>query len=215
MSGPSGFLGRRVVDEVMEMHRLRREHGLNPGTLILLSASPGRLMERLTPKYLAHEQKIPNLKASRVDYFTQHAVDEWIDHLGSIGAGGSNSCFINLAAVAGPIPGKPDAMYAVNYKAPTAAAMACKVPPPPTLNPCPCPSSSPRPSPNPNPTFVYLHFKGPRVWPLHPILYPGHCHGTGRPSPLLSLQSHGRFCAEPHGSPVCDHMLPRPALLQD
>ena len=128
MSGPSGFLGRRVVDELMRLHSLRREHGLEPGTLILLSGSPGRLMQRLAPRYSSSEQrgKIPNLRASRVDYYTQHDVEEWINHLGSIGAGGQDSVFLNLAAVAGPMPDKKDAMYAINYKACVAAAAACQ-----------------------------------------------------------------------------------------
>lgn len=34
--------------------------------------------------------------------------------------------FVNLAAVAGPVPGIPDAMMDVNYKAPAAAAKACE-----------------------------------------------------------------------------------------
>lgn len=83
-------------------------------------------MQRLAPKYLAQERKIPNLRASRVDYYTQHDVAEWVDQLGSIGAGGPESVFVNLAAVAGPVPEKKDAMYAINYKACVAAAAACQ-----------------------------------------------------------------------------------------
>lgn len=43
-----------------------------------------------------------------------------------LGAEGEHAVFVNLAAVAGPIPGKPDAMMDVNYKAPAAAARACE-----------------------------------------------------------------------------------------
>ena len=49
----------------------------------------------------------------------------WRDHLGSLGLGGENSVFVNLAALAGPVVGKPSAMMDVNYKAPVAAAQAC------------------------------------------------------------------------------------------
>ena len=34
--------------------------------------------------------------------------------------------FANLAGLAGPVPGKPDSMMAVNYRAPVAAARACE-----------------------------------------------------------------------------------------
>ena len=34
--------------------------------------------------------------------------------------------FVNLAAVAGPVAGRPDAMMDVNYRAPVAAATACQ-----------------------------------------------------------------------------------------
>lgn len=34
--------------------------------------------------------------------------------------------FLNLAAVAGPIEGKPEAMMHINYHAPAAAAKACE-----------------------------------------------------------------------------------------
>lgn len=44
----------------------------------------------------------------------------------STGAEGENAVFVNLAAVAGPIPGIPDAMMDVNYRAPLAAARACE-----------------------------------------------------------------------------------------
>ena len=44
-----------------------------------------------------------------------------------MGLEGKNSVFINLAALAGPILGNPSAMGDVNYKAPVAAAHACKM----------------------------------------------------------------------------------------
>jgi hypothetical protein len=43
-----------------------------------------------------------------------------------LGAEGEHSVFVNLAATAGPVLGKPDAMMDVNYKAPAAAARACE-----------------------------------------------------------------------------------------
>eukprot|EP01034_Spumella_vulgaris_P034970 gene34970-43122_t len=46
--------------------------------------------------------------------------------MGSLGLEGPNSVFVNLAAVAGPVVGKPDAMMDVNYKAAIAAARACQ-----------------------------------------------------------------------------------------
>ena len=42
------------------------------------------------------------------------------------GVEGSDAVFVNLAAVAGPVVGKNDAMMDVNYKAPVAAARACE-----------------------------------------------------------------------------------------
>ena len=49
----------------------------------------------------------------------------WRDQLGSLGLEGEHSIFVNLAALAGPVAGKPSAMVDVNYKAPVAAAKAC------------------------------------------------------------------------------------------
>lgn len=66
------------------------------------------------------------VRACRADYYRQHEVDHWQDQLGSLGLGGEDSAFINLAAVAGPVPGRPEAMMAVNYNAPLAAARACE-----------------------------------------------------------------------------------------
>lgn len=42
------------------------------------------------------------------------------------GVEGEHCVFVNLAAIAGPIPGKPEAMMEINYKAPAAAARACE-----------------------------------------------------------------------------------------
>jgi len=124
LSGPSGFLGTRVVQAIMDVHSWRRAHGLEPGELLLLSASPGKLMSKLTDQYGA--ERMVSVRASRVDYYRQHNVDLWHDQLGSLGLGGNNSVYVNLAGVAGPIPGRPEAMMAVNYKAPIAAARACQ-----------------------------------------------------------------------------------------
>ena len=41
-------------------------------------------MERLTKRY-KNTNKLAYVRASRVDYYTQHSVQEWIDHLGSLG----------------------------------------------------------------------------------------------------------------------------------
>jgi hypothetical protein len=43
-----------------------------------------------------------------------------------LGCEGENSVFVNLAGVAGPVEGKPDAMMQVNYHAPSAAAKAAE-----------------------------------------------------------------------------------------
>jgi hypothetical protein len=83
LSGPSGFLGSRVLDSILKVHASRKSQGLQPGEVILMSGSPGRLMERLYKKYGADVMK--TIRASRVDYYTQHEVDTWTDHLGSLG----------------------------------------------------------------------------------------------------------------------------------
>ena len=109
-------------------------------------------MSNLYARYGA--KRMRTVRASRVDYFTQDKPRVWRDHLGSLGLEGENagrtfsffhifsfltchvlhnlitfdpisSVFLNLAAIAGPIPGKPDAMMAINYHAPVAAATAC------------------------------------------------------------------------------------------
>lgn len=83
LSGPSGFLGSRVLSSILEVHEMRKNAGVNPGEVILLSGSPGRLMRRLYEKYGA--DKMRTVRASRVDYYKQHDTETWIDHLGSLG----------------------------------------------------------------------------------------------------------------------------------
>jgi nucleoside-diphosphate-sugar epimerase len=150
LSGPSGFLGSHVLDSILDVHATRMNSGLDPGEVVLLSGSPGNLMRRLQSKY--GYEKMKTVRASRVDYFNQHDIDTWRDHMGSlgwkkhsilvmgftclniivcvfliasIGLKGPNCVFVNLAAVAGPVGGRLDAMMDVNYKAPVAAARAC------------------------------------------------------------------------------------------
>lgn len=65
------------------------------------------------------------VRASRVDYYTQHDDRTWRDHLGSLGVEGENAVFVNLAGIAGPVVEKPHAMMDINYQAPIAAAKAC------------------------------------------------------------------------------------------
>lgn len=72
------------------------------------------------------ESAMRSIRASRVNYYSQHDTDIWRDHLGSLGLEGSDSVFVNLAALAGPVSGNPSAMIDVNYKAPIAAARACQ-----------------------------------------------------------------------------------------
>ena len=122
LSGPSGFLGQRVLHCILEIHKMRIDMGLDPGELVLLSSSPGRLMERISKVYDA--STMANVRASRVDYYTQHDHHEWKNQMGALGLGGESSVFVNLAAVAGPVEGKPNAMQEVNYYAPLAAARA-------------------------------------------------------------------------------------------
>lgn len=57
ISGPAGFLGSRVVDNILDVHEHRQAAGHEPGELLLLSSSPGHLMERLTRKYGAERMK--------------------------------------------------------------------------------------------------------------------------------------------------------------
>ena len=125
ISGPSGFVGSRLVDTIVALHRYRLDNGCDPGEIILLSASPGKLMNRLSKRYGV--DGLRTIKASRADYYSQHDQSTWLHHLGSLGAEGSNSIFVNLAAVAGPIENKPKAMDSVNYQAAVAVAKACEV----------------------------------------------------------------------------------------
>lgn len=90
LSGPSGFLGSRVLDSILGVHQLRTENNLPPGEVVLLSGSPGTLMQRLYSKYGADRMK--TVRASRVDYYKQHGVETWIDHLGSLGEYSLFSC---------------------------------------------------------------------------------------------------------------------------
>jgi len=124
LSGPAGFLGSRVLAAILDAHDYRREHGLEPGEVVLLSSSPGNLMSKLNAQYGA--RRMASVRATRVDFYHQHDLDSWRDQLGSLGMGGSDSVFINLAALAGPRQDRPDAMMAVNYRAPLAAARACE-----------------------------------------------------------------------------------------
>lgn len=123
LSGPSGFLGSKVLDTILEVHKLREENNEEPGQVILLTSSPGGLMGRLSKTYGVDKMK--TVQASRVDYYSQHNPRTWRDHLGSLGLEGSGAVFVNLAAVAGPTPGKRDPMMDVNYYAPVAASQAC------------------------------------------------------------------------------------------
>mmetsp|Transcript_32535 Transcript_32535/g.33174 ORF Transcript_32535/g.33174 Transcript_32535/m.33174 type:complete len:234 (+) Transcript_32535:63-764(+) len=124
LSGPSGFLGSRVLDCIINIHNDRIKHGLKPGEVVLLSAGPGKLMKNLVNRH--GEDSMKFIRASRADYYTQHSAEVWRDHLGSLGLEGSDSVFINLAALAGPRADNRTAMVDVNYKAPVAAAKACE-----------------------------------------------------------------------------------------
>lgn len=131
LSGPSGFVGQRVLDSILEGHAFREMHGQEPGELVLLSSKPGTLMGRLYGEYGAARMR--TVRASRADYFSQHTEAEWLDHLGSLGVGGKDSVFVNLAGLAGGgVAGTAaertqakNALHNVNYKAPVAAAKAC------------------------------------------------------------------------------------------
>jgi len=124
LSGPSGFLGSRVLRSLMEVHEERRKRGLEPGEVILLSSSPGNLMRFLGSKYKMEQMR--QIRATRVSYFNQHKKGTWIDQLGALSVGGKDSVFINLAALTGPRADRPDAMLDVNYHACVSAAEACQ-----------------------------------------------------------------------------------------
>ena len=84
-------------DARLDAHEHRRDHGLEPGEVILLSSSPGHLMSRLYGRY--GSKRMSTVRATRCDYYYQHDFDSWRDQLGSLGMGGPNAVFINLAAV--------------------------------------------------------------------------------------------------------------------
>ena len=114
ISGPSGFLGSRVLDCILRVHALRHEAGQKPGEVVLLSSSPGTLMGKLAKKY--GTQAMKTVRASRVDYYSQHDANVWKDNFLSLGLEGEDCVFVNLAALAGPKEGIKDAMMDVNYK---------------------------------------------------------------------------------------------------
>ena len=63
LSGPAGFLGSRVLQSVLDAHEHRRDHGLEPGEVILLSSSPGHLMSRLYSRY--GSKRMSTVRATR------------------------------------------------------------------------------------------------------------------------------------------------------
>jgi len=54
----------------LQIHDYRSKRGLDPGEVVLLSYNPGKLMEQLVRKY--GREKLRTIRASRVDYYTQH-----------------------------------------------------------------------------------------------------------------------------------------------
>mmetsp|Transcript_10489 Transcript_10489/g.24313 ORF Transcript_10489/g.24313 Transcript_10489/m.24313 type:complete len:323 (+) Transcript_10489:127-1095(+) len=124
LSGPAGFLGSRVFKAILDAHAHRKACGVPPGELVLLSSSPGTLMGKLYAEY--GSKRMTTVRATRVDYYHQHDQESWHDQLGSLGLGGPDACFVNLAALAGPVSGRPGSMLQVNYRAPTAAGLACE-----------------------------------------------------------------------------------------
>ena len=142
LSGPSGFLGSRVLDSILVCrykyavyyvelfcspqagHAYRKEENLPPGEVVLMSSSPGNLMRRLKRRY--GRETMATIRASRVDYYTQHSAATWRDQLGSLGLRGDDCVFVNLAGVAGPKDGRLDALMDVNYHAVVAASEAAE-----------------------------------------------------------------------------------------
>jgi hypothetical protein len=98
LSGPSGYVGKRVLNFLLHLQQARIDEGCNPGKIVLLSSSPGNLMNRLYNQY--GKEMMKNCAASRADYFTHHDVDTWIDHLGSLGLG-KGIVFIIIITLAG------------------------------------------------------------------------------------------------------------------
>jgi hypothetical protein len=82
LSGPSGFLGTHVLDSLLEVHQLRKENGLEPGEITLLSSSPGNTMKRLQKKY--GEDKMKTVRASRVEFFYKKQCATFGGHQGSV-----------------------------------------------------------------------------------------------------------------------------------
>lgn len=97
LSGPSGFLGGRVLSELLSCQQQRLSLGLEPGKIILMSSSPGTLMQKLYTRF--GRDKMMHVAATRVDFYTQHSVETWVDHLGSLGLEGENCVFVNLAGL--------------------------------------------------------------------------------------------------------------------
>lgn len=144
LSGPSGFLGSQVLDSILDIFLFRHENKVEPGKILLLTSSPGRLMKRLSERY--GRNKMQFIRASRVDFFTQHNWNTWKDNLASLGFVDSDGLvFCNLAAIAGPLRGSGDRLTAesksrmtrghgedvdrmmdVNYRAVCGAARACE-----------------------------------------------------------------------------------------
>ena len=85
---------------ILKVHQHRMKQGIKPGELILLSSRPGLLMGQLSRKY--GEEAMRTIRASRVDYYTQHDPTIWKDNFLSLGLEGEDCVFVNLAAVAGP-----------------------------------------------------------------------------------------------------------------
>ena len=57
------------------------------------------------------------IRASRVDFFTQHSPDMWKDNLASLGFVNSDGLvFCNLAAISGPLREKGDREVVVKKK---------------------------------------------------------------------------------------------------
>lgn len=73
LSGPSGFLGGRMLDSILDVYVVGKSNGEDPGEVILMSANPVNLMTRLTKKYGLVKMK--TIRASCVDYYTQHDVN--------------------------------------------------------------------------------------------------------------------------------------------
>lgn len=109
LSGPAGFLGSRVLSSILDAHDYRRSLGLEPGEVVLLSSSPGNLMSRLIHKH--GYERMSSVRATRVDYYFQHDLDSWRDQLGSLGMGGPDAVFVNLAGACWGFPKSLTTVY--------------------------------------------------------------------------------------------------------